>query len=159
MSAGPAPSPSFGEWETRQARLEERVSGLEGDVRTVLTSVQGLGDKLDRDRSQLSNELSARSKTNWGLVATIVGLAMTGTVYLGSQWREPIVQRQEAMSAEIVALRQAVVPRAEVQGLVRQGERDNDLIRQRIERFETRIGKEVEHLNTTVFVPAWSKRS
>ncbi|QEE39826.1 MULTISPECIES: hypothetical protein [unclassified Methylobacterium] len=159
MSSGPAPAPPSSDHEIRIARTEAGLAALGQDVRDLVGAVRGIADKMDANHTAFFDALAKKGQTNWTLIVAIASVAMTGMVYLGSQWREPITQRQEALASEIAALRQAVVPRAEVQGLVRQGERDNDLIRTRIERFEARISKEVERLNGTVYVPAWSKRS
>lgn len=159
MSAGAAPASPSSDHEIRIARTEAGLAALGQDVRDLVGAVRDIAGKMDASHSAFFDALAKKGQTNWTLIVGIAGVAMTGMVYLGSQWREPIVQRQEAMAAEIVSLRQAVVPRAEVQTLVRQAERDNDLIRNRIERFEARVGKDVERLNSTVFVPAWSKRS
>lgn len=50
----------------------------------------------------------------------------------------------------------AVVPRSEVNGIVAAAQRDNDLIRSRLERFENRLEKRVDRLDSTVFSPAWT---
>jgi len=80
-------------------------------------------------------------------------------VDVGNAWREPIINTAARQEIDIRALQASVVPRAEVQGLVRNGERDNDLIRQRIERFEARVEKHLDKLDGVVLAPAFARKS
>lgn len=129
----------------RQARLEERVTGLEGGLKTVLGAVNGLGDKLDR-----------KGVWQWGSIFA-AGSLILGIVYaIGQSWREPIVARQDAIAAQVAIIGNAVVPRSEVNGIVAAAQRDNDLIRQRLERFENRTDKRLERAESTLYAPAWT---
>ncbi|AWV14804.1 hypothetical protein A3862_04215 [Methylobacterium sp. XJLW] len=155
MSAGAAPAPAT-DYEVRLARTEAGLAALGQDVRDLVGAVRGIADKIDADRSSFASELSKRDKTNWALVVSIVVASMGGMAFIGSGWREPLVQRQDAIATQVAALQQAVVPRAEVTSLMTQAQRDNDLIRQRIERTEARNEKRLDRLEGMTFVPAWT---
>lgn len=154
MTAAVAP-----DFEVRLAKTEASLAALGQDVSDLVGVMRGLADKFDASQSKIGAELSKRGQVNWGLIVSIIGAAMAGMAYYGSNLREPIVARQDALSLQIAALQSAVVPRAEVTTLMTQAQRDNDLIRLRIERFENRVEKRLDRLDGTVYVPAWKPRS
>lgn len=151
-----AAAPDF---EVRLAKTEAGLAALGADVKDLVDVMKGFAEKFDASQSHIAAELSKRGQVNWGLIVSIVGAAMAGMAYYGSNLREPIMARQDAQSVQLTNLQAAVVPRAEVNTLMTQAQRDNDLIRLRIERFESRVEKRLDRLDGTVYVPAWKPRS
>lgn len=143
MSAGAAPTPS----DERLARLDERVDGLEQSIGHVVTAVDRLGGKLDK-----------ASQPQWQLLLGVVGLVVCLVGYVGTAWQAPISATLVRQESDIRTLQGAVVPRAEVNDKLLQAQRDNDLIRNRIERSEARIEKRLDRVETMTTAPAWTAR-
>ncbi|KZC01422.1 hypothetical protein ABID82_004258 [Methylobacterium sp. PvP062] len=126
--------------EERLARLDERVDGLEQSIGHVVTAVDRLSSKLDK-----------AGQPQWQLLLGLVGLMVTLTAYVGTAWQAPLAATMARQQEDIRELKTAVVPRQEVSGLLTGAQRDNDLIRSRIERFENRVEKRLDRLDGAIF--------
>lgn len=120
------------------AALNERVTNIEGGLRSVADAVTALGTKLD-----------SRSQTNWqpiwsalGVMTAILGLA-------GAVVYSPIKASQDRAERDIYTLdtrmregdtllRNDIVPRRELDVLLSQHTRSLDRIYQRLDRIEQR---------------------
>lgn len=142
------PNPPSGTASADIARLDERVDGLEQSIGHVVTAVDRLGNKLDK-----------ASQQQWQLLLGVVGLAVALVGYIGTAWQAPISATLVRQESDIRSLQGAVVPRAEVNDKLTAAQRDNNLIRQRVERSEARVEKRLDRIEGLMTAPAWGKRS
>jgi hypothetical protein len=123
------------------AALNERVTNIEGGLRTIAEAVTALGAKMD-----------SGSRTNWqpiwaalGVMTSILGL-MGAVVYM------PIKEAQMRVERDIVAveqrtregdaaLRADIVPRREQELFLKQYDRSIERLVTRIDRLEYGHGK------------------
>lgn len=129
-----------GQTEERLARLDERVDGMEQSIGHVVTAVDRLSSKLDK-----------AGQPQWQLLLGVIGLIVGLVGYIGTAWQAPLTAAITRQQEDIRGLQAAVVPRQEVSGLLTMAQRDNDLIRQRIERFENRIERRLDRLEGPFF--------
>lgn len=107
------------------ARLDQRVTGLEASVQGIATSIGEIGKKLDE-----------RSRPQWILLISGIGILITLLGVIGAAWKAPIdsiVARQER---DILTIQGAMVPRVEIDNLRASTARERDDMRDRLDRLE-----------------------
>ena len=140
--------------DSRLSSLETRVEGIVGSLQSVMSAVNGLGEKMDR-----------RGQTPWGVIWSAVGVGMTVLTVVGglAYWpitagmadmKHALLTLQDRSDKRLEALSSTQVSRAEHEVHWRMGERLYDFQRDRIARVERRLENRLDRLEGRLFKSA-----
>ncbi len=107
------------------AALAQRVTGLEDGMKTIVSAVNGLADKLDR-----------KGQTPWGTIASLAGVAVAILVAIGGLAYRPIDAAQARLDAELKVVQLQIVPRGEHERNWRVADRDLAKVEKRLDVLE-----------------------
>ena len=106
------------------AALAQRVTGLEDGMKSVVSAVNGLADKLDR-----------RGQTPWGVIASFGGVSVGVLGLIGGLAYRPIDQGMSKLQEEIKVTQSQLVSRPEHQRNWSLLDRDMDRMERRLLRL------------------------
>ncbi len=119
MAMPPMP-PTDGDNKTQEglspmntAVLDQRVTGVEYDIKDLKSSILILGNRMDDNFNRFKDQLVANSKTQWPLLISIFMAAFTFTSAMGYLTLQPIKDRQYEMTDGLKEVRLQLVPRGE----------------------------------------------
>ena len=137
--------------DSRLSSLETRVEGIVGSLQSVMSAVNGLGEKMDR-----------RGQTPWGVIWSAVGVGMTVLTVVGglAYWpitggmadmKHALITIQDRSDKRFEALTSTQVTRAEHEVHWRMQERLYDFQRDRIAAVERRFESRLDRLEGSHF--------
>ena len=137
--------------DSRLSTLETRVEGIVGTLQSVMSAVNGLGEKMDR-----------RGQTPWGVIWSAVGVGMTVLTVVGglAYWpitagmtdmKHALLTLQDRADKKIEGLTAPQVTRAEHEVHWRMQERLYDFQGDRIARVERRVEQRLDRLERQHF--------
>ena len=107
------------------AALAQRVTGLEDGMKSIVSAVNGLAEKLDR-----------KGQTPWGTITSLAGVAVAILVAIGGLAYRPIDAAQARLDAELKVLQFQIVPRGEHERNWRVADRDLAKVEKRLDVLE-----------------------
>lgn len=114
----------------KMAALEQRVSGIESGLNSVIATLNRVSDKLD-----------TKSVTPWSQIWSAIGVMLTAAAIVGGLAFRSIEGTLIRHEVDLRQISAQTVPRAEHEGRWRQDDREMDILRRRFERVEDQVFK------------------